>query len=192
MELVSPIATRSRMPNARLGIFMTALIVLVAAIGFGKTEKFEWFVLKNAIRAKYPSVRRITTEQLADWMTDATRLPPVLLDVRSEAEWNVSHLPGAKRVDPNATAEVAAAGLANDAPIVTYDAVGYRSSELARRLQLAGFSDVHQLEGSIFEWANEHRPLVRGEQRVTRVHPYDAWWGTLLSDDAREPIGQSR
>ncbi len=188
MELVSPISTRPRIPNARLGIFMTALILLVVGISLGKTEAFEWFVLKNAIRAKYPTVPRITTEQLAQWLSASSRQQPVLLDVRTEAEWNVSHIAGARRVDPGASAEVAAAGIPKDAPIVTYCSVGYRSSEMARRLRAAGFTNVRNLEGSIFEWANEHRPLLRAQQRVTQVHPYNAWWGRLLADDVRAPL----
>src|SRR4051812_3291959 len=118
MELISPINTRPRMPNARLGIFMTLLILLVVGIAFGKTEGFEWFVLKNAIRAKYPSVRRITTAQLADWLADSHRAKPVLLDVRTEPEWNVSQIAGARRVDPSASGEAAGAGIGHDRPIV--------------------------------------------------------------------------
>ena len=54
-------------------------------------------------------------------------------------------------------------GIAKDAPIVTYCSVGYRSGKMAERLQAAGYTNVRNLEGSIFKWANEHRPLVRGE-----------------------------
>jgi rhodanese-related sulfurtransferase len=192
MELISPISTRPRIPNARLGLFMTALILLVVGIAFGKTEGFEWFVLKNAIRAKYPNVRRVTTAELAQWLGDSRRQQPLLLDVRTEPEWNVSHIPGARRIDPSATAETAGAGIPKDAAIVTYCSVGYRSSETANRLRMAGFTNVQNLEGSVFEWANEHRPLVRGEQKVTRVHPYNSWWGRLLNDDVREPVAGLR
>ena len=49
---------------------------------------------------------------------------------------------------------------------MTYCAVGYRSAEMATQLRAAGFTNVRNLEGSIFQWANEHRPLVHGEQPV--------------------------
>jgi rhodanese-related sulfurtransferase len=187
MELINPTSARPRR-TGRLGFFMTALILLIVGIAFSKTEGFEWFVLKNAIRAKYPMVVRITTDQLAQWLDDKPSPQPVLLDVRTAAEWNVSHIAGARRVDPTATADVAGAGLAKDATIVTYCSVGYRSSELANRLRVAGFTNVRNLEGSIFQWANEHRPLVSGDHRVTRVHPFNAWWGRLLADDVRAPL----
>ncbi|HEV2842679.1 MAG TPA: rhodanese-like domain-containing protein [Chthoniobacterales bacterium] len=187
MELISPIPRReSRVSSTRVGLLMTGLIVAVVALLGART--IEWFVLGQSLRLRFPKVEWITTEQLADWLADKKRPPPVLLDVRTEEEWNVSHLPGARRVDPNASVEQAAAGLPKETPIVTYCAVGYRSGELATKLRAAGFTNVWNLEGSIFQWANERRPLVRGDEAVTAVHPYSSLWGRLLTDDARAPL----
>ena len=107
---------------------------------------------------------------------------------RTPAEWNVSHLAGARRVEPGASAAAAVGKLSKDAPIVAYCAVGYRSGEMAKRLRAAGFTQVQNLEGSIFKWANEHRPLVHEGEPTTRVHPYNAIRGHLLSDDVRAPL----
>jgi rhodanese-related sulfurtransferase len=187
MELVSPIPRRgSRVPNARVGLLMTGLIV--AAIALLGSRGIEWFILKQSLRNRFPKVTWITTAQLAGWLADRQRQPPVLLDVRTEEEWNVSHLPGARRVDPNAPLEEVIRGMPKDTAIVTYCAVGYRSGALATKLRGAGFTKVWNLEGSIFQWANEHRPLVSGEKPVTTVHPYSSLWGRLLSDDARAPL----
>ena len=171
------------MPNARLGLLMTGLIV--AAFAFFGVRGIEWFLLKQSLRGKFPKVEWISTEQLAAWLEDKQRPPPVLLDVRTEEEWNVSHLPGARRVDPDAPIEQVAAGLSKETPIVTYCAVGYRSGAMATKLREAGFTHVRNLEGSIFQWANEHRPLVSGDKPVAVVHPYSSLWGRLLIDDAR-------
>lgn len=187
MEIVSPLPPRSsRVPNARLGLFMTGLIV--AAFAFFGIRGIEWFLLKQSLRGRFPKVEWISTEQLASWLADNQRPPPTLLDVRSEEEWNVSHLPAARRVDLNASIEDVAAGLSKEAPIVTYCAVGYRSGALATKLREAGFTHVHNLEGSIFQWANERRSLVSGDKPVTVVHPYSSLWGRLLTDDARAPL----
>jgi rhodanese-related sulfurtransferase len=184
MEIVSPIPPRgSRVPNARLGLLMTGLIF--AALALLSVRSIDWFLLKQSLRHRFPKVEWITTAQLADWLADKQRQPPVLLDVRTEEEWNVSHLPGARRVEPNASTEKATAGLPKETPIVTYCAVGYRSGSLATELRAAGFTSVRNLEGSIFQWANEHRPLVREDEPVTTVHPYSNLWGRLLTDDAR-------
>ena len=91
-------------------------------------------------------------------------------------------------MDPNALVESVTAGVSKETPIVTYCAVGYRSGEMATGLRAAGFTNVRNLEGSIFQWANEHRPLVRENERVSTVHPYSALWGRLLADDVRAPL----
>lgn len=167
-----------------LGIALLGLI----ACALAGCRPLDWFLLKRALRTKFSDVDWITTQQLADWLHSKDRPPPVLLDVRTPAEWQVSHLAGARRVAPDASAKEAAGPLAKDTPIVTYCSVGYRSGEMAERLRKAGFVHVQDLEGSIFEWANEGRPLVRDGKSVTKVHPYDATWGRLLRDDVRAPL----
>jgi rhodanese-related sulfurtransferase len=163
------------------------LAAALAALGF---RSVDWFLLKKSLRHKFPKVEWISTGELADWLADTRRPAPVLLDVRTPEEWDVSRLPGARRVEPKADAGSAAAGLPKDTPIVTYCAVGYRSGEMADRLRAAGFTNVRNLEGSIFQWANEHRPLTRDKEHVTQVHPYNSFWGRLLSDDVRAKIAK--
>ena len=188
MEFISPIPRRApRVPNARAGLLMTGLIV-VAAIALLGARTIEWFILKQSLRHRFPKVTWIATAQLADWLADKQRQPPALLDVRTEEEWNVSHLPGARRVDPNASIEEVISGMSKDTPIVTYCAVGYRSGALATKLREAGFTNVRNLEGSIFQWANERRPLVQEDQPVAVVHPYSNMWGRLLTDEVRSPL----
>jgi rhodanese-related sulfurtransferase len=187
MEIVSPIPRRgSRVPNARLGLLMTGLIV--AAVALLGSRSIDWFLLKQSLRYRFPKVKWIATEELAEWLADKNRPPPVLLDVRTKEEWDASHIPGARRVDPDAPIEKANSGISKDTPIVTYCAVGYRSGVVATKLREAGFINVQNLEGSIFQWANEHRSLVRDNKPVKTVHPYGSLWGRLLTDDARGPL----
>ncbi len=175
-----------RRGNIRFAVGLAALVVVTFALA--GCQPLDWFLLKRTLRSKFHDIQWITTQQLADWLADGQRPAPVLLDVRTPAEWNVSHLANARRVDPQATAQEAAGGLAKDAPIVAYCSVGYRSGEMAQRLRAAGFSHVQDLEGSIFEWANEGRPLVHEGKPANKVHPYNASWGKLLQDDVRAPL----
>src|SRR2546430_820021 len=66
-----------------------------ACAGFGasKTSAFQWFLLRASLHNQFPQVQWITTRELADWLEDRHRPPPVLLDVRTVEEWSVSHLP---------------------------------------------------------------------------------------------------
>ena len=187
MELFSPIPSRGpRIANARLGLLMTGLIVAAVALLFNRS--INWFLLKKTLEHRFPEVTWISTQELANWLADKGKPAPLLLDIRTPEEWNVSHLPGARRVEPKSSIEGVTVGISKETPIVTYCAVGYRSAETAKRLKAAGFTNVRNLEGSIFQWANERRPLVQGEQPVSRVHPYDTLWGRLLEEEVRAPL----
>ena len=146
-----------------------------------------WSLINAKIRRDFPAVKRITTAELAAWLSDQTRQQPVLLDVRTAAEYDVSHLREGRHVPPDAGAE--AIRVPKDRPIVTYCSVGYRSGAFEEKLRAAGYSHVLNLEGSIFRWANEGRPVFRGRERVEEVHPYNSTWGLLLKPEKRAEGG---
>ena len=51
---------------------------------------------------------------------------------------------------------------------------------------LASRISIHNLEGSLFKWANESRPMVdRMDQPTIFAHPYSAVWGKLLKPELR-------
>lgn len=102
----------------------------------------------------------------------------MLLDVRTEDEFKVSHL-------PNAVREVPPEAIASGRPVVAYCSIGWRSAEAVRRLVQAGHANVFNLEGSIFAWASEGRPLELHGQAVHKVHPFDSKWGKLLPSAVR-------
>ena len=150
-----------------------------------------WRGVDRELAARYPDLPTTTPGQLAARL-DAPQ-PPVLLDARQPAEFAVSHLPGARRVDPDATAAALADTLADvgrQREIVVYCSVGVRSAAVAQRLRQAGFENVENLGGSIFRWANEGRPLVRDGRAVETVHPYNAVWGRLLDAPRRADVGR--
>jgi rhodanese-related sulfurtransferase len=136
--------------------------------------------LSASIHAKFPDVSTIQPAELSGWMNDSKRLPPLLLDVREEQEYAVSHLPGAHRAQSDAVAQLRQLGAMEETPIVVYCSVGYRSALMAQKLQKAGFTNVRNLEGSIFAWANEGRPLVNSNGATSGAHPFNALWGRYL------------
>jgi len=93
------------------------------------------------------------------------------------------------RVQPGADRSAFLDTLDRDAPIVAYCSVGYRSSELVQKLRERGFTNIRNLEGSIFEWANGGRSVERDGRGVEEVHPFDEQWGKLLRQElhAYEP-----
>jgi len=69
--------------------------------------------------------------------------------------------------------------------MVVYCSVGWRSSALAQRLLKHGVTNVANLEGSAFAWANEGRPLEAAGKPATKVHPYNSTFGKLLRPERR-------
>ncbi|MSU33957.1 MAG: sulfurtransferase [Pedosphaera sp.] len=141
--------------------------------------------MKRLVRSRFPGVRQLSTTELAAWLSDSNRPSPLLLDVREVPEFAVSHLPGARNVAPSATAAEAMPATEKERAVVVYCSVGYRSSDMANRLQSAGFTNVLNLEGSIFQWANEGRLLQSNGIATQRVHPYNAKFGQLLKPELR-------
>lgn len=132
------------------------------------------------IRSQFPTVKQISTEELQKWLTAQGPANPLLIDRREAEEYAVSHLPGAFFAAgwENALKIIEKEG--KDRPVVIYCSVGYRSSVLARKLGKKGLANVYNLEGSIFKWANEGRPLYQGDRQVYVVHPYNSKWRKFL------------
>ena len=144
------------------------------------SQPLDWNVVDAMIAEEFPEVPSVTTDDLGlSLATDTAEV--VLLDARDAEEFAVSHLPGAHHVGSDAAAaDRLAAAAAPDAVVVVYCSVGYRSAALVERLRGSGRANAVNLQGSIFRWAGEGRPVYRGTERVEQVHPYDDNWGTLL------------
>ena len=168
-----------------------ALLLCLVALQTGCSDELTWRAVDHLIATDHPNTPSLSTDSLAERLAAPSSARPVLLDARSPEEYAVSHLPGARRVDPSADTYPALDTLAAETPIVVYCSVGYRSAGVVQALQRQGFSRVSNLEGSIFRWANEGRPVVRDGEQVYAVHPYDATWGRLLTDSLRadQPSG---
>lgn len=145
-------------------------------------------IIKYLISRKFPSVKWLTTKELARWLEDPVKPQPLVLDARNEVEYAISHLQASSRIDPGHPNLAELAGVPKDKPIVVYCSVGYRSARIAELLEREGFSHVYNLEGSIFKWANEGRPVFKGDSPAMLVHPYNARWGKLLRSSIRSKV----
>jgi len=140
----------------------------------------DWSSVKEMIRESFPDVSQISVDSMTVLIESTTDVAPVILDVREPGEFAVSHLRDATMARTEDDALDILENMPRDTCIVLYCSVGYRSSELASQLTKHGFTNVHNLEGSIFEWANNGLPLYDDSLKTTIVHPYDENWGILL------------
>ncbi|MGB9337740.1 MAG: rhodanese-like domain-containing protein [Polyangiales bacterium] len=168
---------------------MTRRWTLLAVLVLGLTMSFA-MAARNAnawkalISVRFPEVRWVDPRTLATWMEYAEPNGLVLIDVRSPEEQALSQLRGAQALDPS-NPDIAALAIPEDAKVVVYCSIGYRSAAIVQDLERAGAQNVYNLEGGLFDWANQGRPIYRGEARVLEVHPYNGLWGLLLREDRR-------
>jgi adenylyltransferase/sulfurtransferase len=100
----------------------------------------------------------ITAAELSEELeSDA---PPLLIDVREDYEWDVSHLAQAQHI-PMARFREGAASLPRDRDIVVYCRSGSRSANAAAMLRIAGVTRVRNLSGGLVAWAREMDPSMR-------------------------------
>ena len=105
----------------------------------------------------------------------------ILLDAREPKEYQVSHLAGAQNVGYDNFDIKKLKKIPKNSKIVVYCSVGYRSEKVGEKLQKAGYKNVQNLYGSIFEWINEGFPVVDATGKPTEnIHAFNKIWGVWL------------
>ena len=166
-------------------VFFLGIPLALAAMLYFEGRTIGLDLVRQVTGRKFPGVKHITTAELAGWLADSGRSQPLLLDARTAPEYEVSHLAGARRIDPIRPLLRHMEAFARDTPVVVYCSVGYRSARVARWLGRQGFTNVRHLDGSLFAWANEGRPMVSDGKPAREVHPYNDFWGRLLKPGVR-------
>lgn len=105
----------------------------------------------------------------------------VLLDTRAPEEFEVSHIEGARMIDFDNFELEEVKNIPKDTEIIVYCSVGYRSERIGEKLQEAGYREVRNLYGGIFDWKNQQLPIVNTQNNPTdSVHTYNAAWAKWL------------
>ncbi|WP_185781922.1 rhodanese-like domain-containing protein [Croceivirga lutea] len=108
----------------------------------------------------------------------------VLLDTRELEEFKVSHLKdalwvGYKDFDITTVLENIPE---KETPIVVYCSIGVRSEDIGEELQKAGYTNIKNLYGGIFEWKNQDKVVIDSlGQETENIHAYSKYWGKLLT-----------
>lgn len=160
----------------KLLILSIALIFLVGCFRSDGRDLEE--VSKDLISGSVPVV---STQELADTLVEKK---VVILDARKKEEFEVSHMPDAIWVGFKDFDIERVRGIDPKTPIVVYCSVGYRSEKIGEKLNAAGYSDVKNLFGGLFAWANEGRPMIdQKSEATTSVHGYNNSWARYLSPE---------
>jgi rhodanese-related sulfurtransferase len=170
---------------------LLAVLALIAALaGSGGAahayDPEDFVAVERMVARTFPDVRHTSTLDLERLVH--AKAPLLLVDVREAAEFRVSRIPGAIRVDPGIWTRSLIAQIGEQArgrTVVLYCSVGVRSAKLAGRSQQAlldaGAESVVSMMGGIFRWHNELRALENDAGPTADVHPFDERWGRLIS-----------
>ena len=134
----------------------------------------------DKLLAKYNdnSIPYITPQELATPKTDV-----VLLDSRELKEYQTSHLKNAIHVgyDHFEINKIEETIPDKNAEIVVYCSVGIRSESIGDSLKKAGYTNVKNLYGGIFEWKSNDFPVYNTiEKETDSIHTFNKIWSKWL------------
>jgi len=166
-----------------LALFLLAPQLVVAR------EPFTLETVQSQVRREYTHVGHLSTGTLVDMVHHKEDL--LLFDVREPDEYAISHIAGARRVDPGIRLSTFLKQFGDKVrgkTVVFYCSVGVRSSRLAESvltgLKVQGAKLIFNLDGGVFAWHNEARRLVNAKGETDYVHPFDSHWGKLVKRQA--------
>lgn len=157
---------------------MRFLLSVILLFAFGQTTVAQGKLDRTLKRFNKESVPYISVEELKE--TDDI----VLLDTRKKEEYAVSHLKNAIWVGHKKFEQDSVNQYVPDknTPIVVYCSIGVRSENIGEQLQKAGYTNVKNLYGGIFEWKNHGNPVYSSKTTETdSVHAFNKHWGKLLT-----------
>ena len=108
----------------------------------------------------------------------------VLLDSREKIEFETSHIENASFVGYDKFKLKKIKNLLpkdKNEPIVVYCSLGIRSEDVAEKLKKAGYKNVYNLYGGIFEWKNKDNPVIdKAGNETENVHTFNKDWSIWL------------
>ncbi len=143
------------------------------------TNVFSQNNLKNLLQ-KYntESIPYISVNQLLKQQEKV-----ILLDAREKKEFEISHLKNAYFVGYTAfNLKKILKKLSNKkSKIVVYCSLGIRSEDIAEKLKVAGYTNVLNLYGGIFEWKNKGNHVFDSNGKATeKIHVFSKEWSKWL------------
>lgn len=126
-------------------------------------------------RSEFPEAEEVDVTQVVE-LVQQQRC--VLVDVRTEAERNVSIIPGAISEAEFERTMHAHAGKT----VISYCTIGYRSAKYAEEMEQRGFT-IASFNGSIVAWCQAGQKLITPDGRETnQVHVYGPKWDLIPPD----------
>ena len=157
--------------------FVYILLLLFGVQSYAQDSLLQLLNTYNTRSIPYISVEELRMLQLNDVV--------YILDAREFEEFKVSRLNGALYVGfSDFSSELITEKITDsDRTIVVYCSVGIRSEKIGEKLRKAGYKNIRNLYGGIFEWKNKGFPIVDSEGNETeKVHSFSKAWSKWLTN----------
>ncbi|WP_298339571.1 rhodanese-like domain-containing protein [uncultured Algibacter sp.] len=149
------------------------ILIGVSISGFSQKKLSKLLKQQNQETIPYISVEALSNE----------KENVILLDSREEKEFKTSHLQDAICVgyDSFNLASIQPKLPNKDSKIVVYCSLGIRSEDVAEKLKKAGYTNVYNLYGGIFEWKNNDLEVLNSQEKTTdSIHTFSKEWSRWL------------
>ena len=100
-------------------------------------------------------MQNLRATDLAEWLADASRPKPILLDVREPWEVQTAQIAGSLNIPLQQIPARGVDELDEDAEIVCICHHGARSAQAGMFLESRGFAKIHNLQGGIDAWSRQ-------------------------------------
>lgn len=131
-------------------------------------KRLQWLLRHNVPEIAVPEVKQL----------DNT----VYLDARSKEEYDISHVENAVWVGYDEFDINKVPAIDTSQNIIVYCSVGYRSEKITNKLEDAGYKNVYNLYGGLFEWYNEGLPVVKEDKPTNKIHSYNENWSQWVNE----------
>lgn len=139
-------------------VILSALALIVAAVSLRQAVETRGSGGKGVHPPEESDYVDISVEEAKEMIVSQN---VVVLDVRSQAEFESGHIPGAKLV-PLPELEERIDELNKDQVIIVYCRTGSRSREASEILVQHGFENVYNMLGGVAAWMDAGFPIVSG------------------------------
>lgn len=153
-------------------------IIYVIVLGVSVSGFSQKTLTKLLEKHNTESIPYITVEELENGDKDF-----ILLDSRENKEYQTSHIKDAICVGYDFfNLDSITKTLPNkDSKIVVYCSVGIRSEDVAEKLKKAGYNNIYNLYGGIFEWKNADKKVYNSKKIETdSIHTFSKEWSKWL------------
>ena len=154
--------------------YLFILFLVISGFSFGQSKEYK--DLLNQYYDGFPTI------SISDAKKKINGDNVYFLDTRKIQEFNISHIESALHVGYENFKMKSVKSIPKDAEIIVYCSIGARSQDIGKRLKKVGYSNVRNLYGGLFHWANNKYPMVNALGRNTStIHGFSKEWGKWIA-----------